>query len=140
MIRAARVLRLIGWLALAGSVAAAPDFRQVGFSTLNALGDNGTTGGGDVPPIVVRNAIELQSAVERSDIKDKEMRQRTPRVVLIAGDIDLGELKNTRGGETLTDIGTVRVASYTTIAAEGSGGATIDHGIFDIHGAHNVIV
>src|SRR5947209_6858566 len=110
------VRRLIGSLCLLCSIAAAPpEFKQVGFSTLNALGDNGTTGGGDAPPTIVHNAIELQAAVERLDIKDKAMRERTPRVVLIVGDIDLGELKNTKGGEQIKDVGTVRIGSHTTI-------------------------
>jgi pectate lyase len=131
---------LICAIAVATSAATStPDFNQIGFSTVNALGDDGTTGGGNKPPIIVHNAHELQIAVERTDIKIKSMRQNTPRVVLIANDIDMGELKNTEGGTVLKDIGTVRVASFTTIYADGPG-VTIRHGTLDVHGAHNVII
>jgi pectate lyase len=134
-----RLVRLAGVLSVGCSLGAVPEFRQVGFSTIDALGDHGTVGGGSAAPIVVHNAMELQTAVERRDIKDKTLRDRTPRVVLIANDIDLGELANTKGGDVIKNVGTVRVASHTTIYAAGPG-ATIRHGVIEVHGAHDVII
>jgi len=131
-----QVAVLLGALSALG---AAPEFTQVGFSTIDALGSKGTTGGGDVSAIVVHNAQELQSAVERRDIKDKTLRERTPRVVRINNDIDLGELKNSPGGEQIRDIGIVRIGSDTTVYADGPG-ATIHHGTFEVHGKHNIII
>jgi pectate lyase len=130
---------LIGLLAVLCAIGAAPDFSQVGFSTVNALGDNGTTGGGDSAPVVVHNASEFQRAAERLDIKDKKVREQTPRVILIANDIDLGELKNMTGGTGLKDVGIIRPASHTTIHAAGPG-STIRHGTIEIHGKHNIII
>src|SRR5262245_51805697 len=104
--------RFVGLFLLLASLGAAPDFSQIGFSTINALGDKGTTGGGNVDPVVVRTAAELLKAAERLDIKDKAVREQTPRVIQIANDIDLGELGNMPGGEEIKDAGIVRPASH----------------------------
>jgi pectate lyase len=126
-------------LSVLSSLGAAPDFAQVGFSTVNALGVNGTSGGGDQPAIVVRTAAEFHDAAERLDIKNKLARERAPRVILVANDIDLGELKNMRGGSALKDVGIVRPASNTTIRGAGAG-VTIRRGTIEVHGKHNIII
>jgi pectate lyase len=130
---------LTGLFMVLASLGAAPDFSQIGFSTINALSDNGTSGGGDTAPMVVHNAVELRNAAERLEIRDKAAREQTPRVIQIANDIDLGELQNVPGGNEIKDVGIVRPASNTTIFAIGAG-ATVRHGTFEIHGKHNIII
>ena len=115
-----------------------PSFEQIGFSTLNAYGQNGTTGGGTNAPAVVRTAKEFQSACERLEIKDKAVRAQTPRVVLVADDIDLGELSNVTGNSTGMKVGIVRVQPHTTIYS--TNGATLKRGTIEIHGTHNIII
>ena len=116
----------------------APSFEQVGFSTLDAYGQHGTTGGGTNAPVVVRTAKEFQSACERLEIKDKKIRAVTPRVVLVANDIDLGELANVTGNSTGMNVGIVRPLSDTTIFS--TNGATLKRGTIELHGAHNVVI
>ena len=116
----------------------APSFEQVGFSTLHAYGQNGTTGGGTNAPVVVRTAKEFQSACERLEIKDKKVRAVTPRVVLVAADLDLGELANVTGNSTGKPVGIVRVLSDTTIYS--TNGATLKRGTIELHGTHNIVI
>jgi pectate lyase len=116
-----------------------PDFSQTGFSTLAAYGQNGTTGGGTSAPVIVRDAKEFQSAAERLDIQNKKARDNTPRVILVANDIDLGVLANQKGGTVLKNVGVVRVRPNTTIYSAGNG-ATISRGTIEIHGASNIII
>ncbi|MBC7783245.1 MAG: hypothetical protein H7144_05345 [Burkholderiales bacterium] len=135
------LVALIAFTCLPSATAIAadrPDFTQVGFSTLNAYGDNGTTGGGDVEPVIVRTAQEFQTQVERLDIKKKADRDTAPRVIVVGGDIDLGELKNGNAGTELKNVGIVRIVSNTTIYA--AAGATLRRGTLDIHGKHNIII
>ena len=128
-------------LALVNSfcVAAEPPFDLTGFASIEAHGLKTTTGGGDAKPVMVRTAKEFQSACERLDIKSKAQRDNTPRVIVVAADIDLGELANQKGGSVLTNVGVVRVRPNTTIYALGAG-ATIRHGTIEIHGAWNIII
>ena len=102
-------------------------------------GMNGTTGGGDAAATTVKTLQEFQSAVERLDIKDKKLRDNSPRVVLVAADIDLGELANEKPGTQIKSVGKVRVYSNTTIYSTGEG-ATIRWGVLDVKGAQNVII
>ena len=118
---------------------ATPNFSLIGFATVPGHGTNGTTGGGDAAPTTVKSLQEFQSAVERLDIKDKKQRDNSPRVVLVAADIDLGPLANEKPGNQIKSVGKVRVYSNTTIYAMGEG-KTIRHGVLDLKGAHNVII
>ena len=111
---------------------------QVGFSTLTAYGQVGTTGGGDVAPTIVRNAKEFLSAAERLEIKDKKIRDTTPRVILIANDIDLGELKNVTGNSTGKEVGIIRIRPHTTIYSTNA--ATLRRGTLEVHGTRNIII
>jgi pectate lyase len=138
-------------IALAGVLASKLAFAQTnpspamssfaisGFATVAADGISGTTGGGANAPVIVRTAREFQSAAERLDIKDKKLRDNSPRVILIAADINLGELANQKGGTVLTNVGVVRVRPDTTIYSAGNG-AAISRGTIEIHGAHNIII
>ena len=117
----------------------APDFRLMGFATVHGYGMEGTTGGGEIQPTVVRTAQDFRTAVERLDIADKKLRDKSPRVVLVAADIDLGELANEKPGAELRSVGKVRVPSHTTIYSTGEG-KTIRRGGLDVHGASNVIL
>jgi pectate lyase len=125
--------------AQAGNPPATPSFAISGFATVAADGLAGTTGGGAIAPVSVHNAKEFQSAAERLDIKDKKARDNTPRVILVANDIDLGVLANQKGGSVLTSVGVVRVRPNTTIYSTGDG-ATIRGGTIEIHGAFNIII
>jgi pectate lyase len=129
------------FLMLAGIVhlhAATPSFEQIGFSTVAAYGLSGTTGGGDAKPTVVRTVKEFQIACERLDLKNKNLRDHTPRVVLVATNLDLGELANVTGNSTGKSVGIVRVRPNTTIYS--TDGATIRRGTIEVHGAWNVII
>ena len=101
--------------------------------------ESSTTGGGNVPAMLVRTAAELRTAVERLDIKDKKLRDNVPRVVRITADIDLGVLANEKPGTALKLVGSVRVRPHTTIYATGEG-RTIRHGVLNVKGTHNVII
>ncbi|MCW1921202.1 hypothetical protein OKA05_01475 [Luteolibacter arcticus] len=107
----------------------------VGFASL----DGGTTGGGDAKTIVVHTAKELQDAIERLDVKDKKRRDSEPRVIRLAGDIDLGELANQKPGHELKKVGILQPRSNTTLEGP-PGGATLTAGTIELHGVENVII
>ena len=115
-----------------------PSFDQIGFSTVAAYDLSGTTGGGDVKPTVVRTTKEFQTACERLDLKDKKLRDHSPRVVLVATNLDLGELANVTGSSTGKSVGVVRVRPNTTIYS--TDGAMISRGTIEVHGAWNIII
>ena len=123
----------------AGEAGVAPSVEHTGFSTLNSYGQDGTTGGGTNAPVFVRSAKEFQSAAERLDIKDKKLRDTAPRVILVANDIDLGELANVTGSSSGKSVGIVRVRPHTTISSAGAG-ATILRGTLELHGTWNIII
>lgn len=133
-------LVVLGMIRLQAETASdSPSFALVGFATVKAYGLEKVTGGGNGPVIEVRTAQEFRDACERRDIKKKAQQHSSPRVVKVVADIDLGELANERGGEELKSVGKVELRSNTTVIAAGAG-ATIRHGILDVHGASNVII
>ncbi len=98
----------------------------------------GTEGGGERKPVMVQDAKELQAAVERLD-EEKDMRDTTPRVIRLAGNIDLGELANEKPGNTLKKVGIIRPRSHTTLEGP-PGGATLSGGTIELKGAENVVI
>ena len=133
------VLGSAGAFAQVNNVPDLPSFAISGFATVAADGLTGTTGGGTVAPVIVHNTKEFQTAAERLDLKNKQARDYTPRVIFVANDIDLGELANQKGGTVLKKVGVVRVRPNTTIYSAGNG-ATISRGTIEIHGASNIIL
>ena len=113
--------------------------QPVGFASLEAYGQKGTSGGGGLAAVIVHTASELQREAERLDLKDKSARDQCPRVIRLAGDIDLGELANEKPGRELTKVGSIQPRPHTTIEGP-PGGATLRHGILDIKGTHDVII
>lgn len=113
--------------------------QPVGFASLEAYGQKGTTGGGEMAPVIVHNAVELQREAERLDLKDKSARDQSPRVIRLAGDLDLGDLANEKPGRELLKVGSIQPRPHTTIEGP-PGGATLRHGIIDIKGTHDVII
>ncbi len=107
----------------------------VGFASI----ERSTTGGGGAEPVIVRTALELQRQLERLDIADKKHRAATPRVIRLAGDIDLAELANANPGKELKRTGIVYPCSNTTLEGP-PGGATLRHGTIELKGAENVII
>ena len=107
----------------------------IGFASLGGS----TTGGGEATPVIVPTALELQRALERLDIADKKQRPTTPRVIRLAGDIDLAELANANPGKELKQVGIVYPCSNTTLEGP-PGGATLRHGTIELKGAENVII
>jgi pectate lyase len=105
-----------------------------GFASLNG----GTGGGGERKAVIVRDAKELQQAVGRLDEK-KDDRDSSPRVIQLAGDIDLGELANGKPGNTLKKVGIIHPRSHTTLEGP-PGGATLKGGTIELKGAENVII
>ncbi len=116
-----------------------PAFGPVGFATVAAYGVDHLTGGEKGQVVEVRTAQEFRNACERADIGKKAAQHNAPRIIRVMADIDLGELANEPGGETLKNVGKVEVRSNTTILGGGEG-ATIRHGMIDVHGAGNVII
>jgi pectate lyase len=119
--------------------AAMPSFALTGFATVAAHGLTNTTGGGALAPVIVRTVKEFQSAAERLDLKAKAARDNSPRVILIATNLDLGELANVTGSSKGKNVGIIRVRPHTTIYSTGAG-ATISRGTLEIHGAWNIII
>ncbi len=107
----------------------------VGFASI----DHPTTGGGESQPVIVRTARELQSQLERLDVADKKQRDRMPRTICLAGDIDLAELANNKPGKVLKQAGIVYPRSNTTLVGP-PGGATLRRGTIELKGADNVII
>ncbi len=107
----------------------------VGFASIGHPVD----GGGALEPVIVSTALELQRALERLDIADKKLRSNTPRVIRLAGDIDMAELANDKPGKVLKQTGIVHPLSNTTLEGP-PGGATLFHGSLELKGAHNVII
>jgi len=89
--------------------------------------------------VIVRTAKELQEAIERLDIEKKARRGRAPRVIQLAGDIDLGELANQKPGHQLKKVGIVRPCSNTTLEGP-AGGATLKGGTIELGGVENIII
>ena len=87
-------------------------------------------------PLVVQSQ-ELQLALKQPGHRRRD--EDMHHVVCINNDIDLGELKNSPGGEQIRDVGIVRIGSDATVYAEGPG-VTIHHGTFEVHGKHNIII
>ena len=106
----------------------------VGFASLT----EGTSGGGDSKIYIVRTAAELRDALERTDVA-KEERDRTPRVIRLAGDIDLTGLANGTPGKELGRTGVIRPRSHTTLEGP-AGGAVLKGGTIELKRAENVIV
>ena len=129
---------LLAFAAIIRVHAATQVFEQIGFSTVPAYGLAGTTGGGDAQPVLVRTVKEFQAACERLDLKDKKLRDHAPRMVLVATNLDLGELANVTGSSTGKRVGIVRVRPNTTIYS--ADGATISRGTIEVHGAWNIII
>lgn len=105
-----------------------------GFASL----EGETSGGGELKPVIVHTAKELQEAVERSDEK-AERRDSSPRVIRLAGDIDLGELANGKPGHDLKKVGVIHPRSNTTIEGPPEG-ATLKCGTIELKDAENVII
>lgn len=87
----------------------------IGFASVNALGQNGTTGGEGGPSITVINASELQSEAAKSG----------PLIIQVSG--------------TITLSGDITVASNKTIIGLGATAAIRSHGLV-LSGVHNVII
>jgi pectate lyase len=111
-------------LGLAGAIAFVPpdhiqaqafESSPIGFASVNANGQNGTTGGAGGPTVTVSTSSALTSAVSRSG----------PVVVQVSGTIALSSDAN--------------VASNKTIVGLGSTAGITSHGL-NISGVQNVIV
>lgn len=108
--------------AAAGSAGEAGDgcrLTQEGFSTLSAMGQNGTTGGADGETVTVMNQAELDQYATASE----------PYVIRVQGHITLSP----KGTE-------IRVTSNKTIIGVGDDAAIVEGGFFLNVGVHNVII
>jgi len=119
---------------LAGSVAgAAPDFGLAGFASLNALGQNGTTGGAGGPRVQVTRLAEFVHYAQTN----------APFRVEVMNDLDLSPLANANQGfPTNYPTGEVLVNSNKTIYSKN--GSALRRGSLRIgkgaNGKHNVII
>lgn len=92
-----------------------PTTGLVGFATVNALGQNGTTGGAGGPTITVANASDFLAAIQRTD----------PVIIRVNGTISLSGMN--------------RVASDKTIVGVGTSGVITGGGL-TLSGVKNVII
>lgn len=132
------VVNLLVALMLATALIGQPSVASVvpvGFASI----DHPTTGGGEGEPVIVRTAMELQRELERLDITDKKRRATTPRIIRLAGDIDLAVLANDKPGKDLKQTGIIYPCSNTTLEGP-PGGATLRHGTIELKGTKNVII
>ncbi len=111
---------------------AAPSFDLVGFASLNALGQNGTTGGADGDHVQVSTLPELVRYLETNV---------TLRVELM-NDIDCSSLANANGGFPASyPVGEILVNSNKTVYSKN--GATVRRGMLRVgkgpNGKHNII-
>ena len=102
---------------LASSVAhaAVPTDPPTGFASVNALGQNGTTGGVGGPSVTVSTTDALLSAIDTVG----------PLVIFVSGTIDITSKQGVRPNKTILGLGT---------------NATINGGGFDFYRSYNVIV
>jgi pectate lyase len=120
------MMRTIAVLAVALVTAAAPAAtpqqagllqadQPDGFASLNALGQNGTTGGAGGPTVVVDTTDELLEAIDTTG----------PMVIMVSGTIDITSKQGVRPHKTITGVGD---------------DAVINGGGLDFHRSSNVIV
>jgi pectate lyase len=111
----------------------APEFGLVGFASLNAMGQNGTTGGSGGPRVQVTTLAELVHYSQTN----------TPLMVEVMNDIDLSPLANANQGfPTNYPTGEILVNSNKTLYSKY--GAAIRRGSLRIgkgpNGKHNIII
>jgi pectate lyase len=106
-------------LAATLAVPAAPALAQAGtpdgFASVNALGQNGTTGGAGGPTVTVDTTDELLDAIDTIG----------PMVILVSGTINITSKQGVRPHKTILGVGS---------------NATINGGGLDFHRSFNVIV
>jgi pectate lyase len=115
------------------STNAAPNFDLVGFASLNALGQNGTSGGADGAHVQVSTLADFVRYLETNVALRVE----------ILNDIDCSPLANNSGGfPSSYPVGEILVNSNKTIYSKN--GATIRRGMLRIgkgpNGKHNIII
>jgi pectate lyase len=131
MINSADYMRLLYSFLLCYAVAAAgaPNFDLVGFATLNALGQNGTTGGSGGQHVKVSTLDDFVRYCQTN----------TTLLVELMNDIDCSSLTNAPGGFPADyKVGEVLVNSNKTIYSRV--GATIRRGMFRIARKQNIII
>jgi pectate lyase len=106
-------LTAVGVCLCLGAMAAATEPTVVGWASVNAMGQNGTTGGAGGPTVTVTTATQLMS----------NMAAVGPRIILVKGTISMGQ-QEVQSDKTIIGIGT----SPTII------------GGFKLIGKHNVII
>jgi pectate lyase len=125
-------LLALTWL-LSGRAEAAPDYRLLGFATMNGLGQNGTVGGAGGAHVQVATLNELVRYAQTN----------TTLLVEVMNDIDLSPLANaSQGFPANYPTGEILVNSNKTIYSKN--GSTIRRGSFRIgkgpNGRHNIII
>ncbi|MFT7834866.1 fibronectin type III domain-containing protein [Saccharothrix sp. BKS2] len=100
---------------VATTPAAAAEASPIGFASVNALGQNGTTGGAGGQTVTVTSRSQLEAAVERTD----------PVVIQVSGTIQISGMLDVESDKTIIGVGT---------------GGRITGGGLDVDGTHNVII
>ena len=126
-------MRLLIFLFCAMTASAAPNFDLVGFATVNALGQNGTTGGSGGQRVQVSTLADFV----------KYCQTNTTVMVEVMNDIDCSTLANHSGGfPSGYSVGEILVNSNKTIYSRN--GATIRRGTLRIgkgpNGKQNIII
>jgi pectate lyase len=104
--------------------------RPDGFAAVDAMGQNGTTGGAGGKVVTVTNQADLE----------KYAQMKEPYIIRVKGEIKITEKKNPKTRYEFLTTREVHIASDKTIIGVGKSGHIVGGGFFIGPGTHNVIL
>jgi len=104
--------------------------RPTGFASVNAMGQNGTTGGAGGKIVTVTNQADLE----------KYAQMKEPYIIRVKGEIKVTEKKNPKTRYEKLTTKEIHIASDKTIIGVGKTGHIVNGGFFIGPGMHNVIL
>jgi|GEM_PF-1159645 len=106
-----------------------PD-RPTGFASVDAMGQNGTTGGAGGKVVTVTTQEELEKYAQAEE----------PYIIRVPGEIKITEKQNPRTRYEKLTTKEIHIASNKTIVGVGKSGHIVDGGFFIGPGMHNIIL
>jgi len=104
--------------------------RPDGFAAVDAMGQNGTTGGAGGKVVTVTNQADLE----------KYAQAKEPYIIRVKGEIKVTEKKNPKTRYEKLTTREIHIASNKTIVGVGKSGHIVKGGFFIGPGTHNVIL
>ena len=104
--------------------------RPTGFASVDAMGQNGTTGGAGGKVVTVTNQADLE----------KYAQMKEPYIIRVKGTIKITEKKNPKTRYEKLTTKEVHIASDKTVVGVGKTGEIVNGGFFIGPGMHNVIL